>query len=866
MALWPFRRKTGRKRARSGATLSDVEGGAGRPGRSFTANDADPALARQSTLKKRRTESGRSQRNEERTHSFSPGREDVIGVDRNKRRSDTAPAGRDSGGKGKEPAKRRSRRSKDNAEHSEEPWERAPTLRKQNVPRKRSSKRRREDHDREEEIRAMTIFMPVRAATDIATAGRPMKKDSKRIKTGIVGFGRWDNPESDISLPMAESMHSSLSSDSEFGSYKLGGFDSLAPRPTLRYAVYPRWGPPSGSGPTRTSSQRRRLVDRAPIPEATLRANKRVDDLADELDASDLRELMERDKRRRERKLQREQERMERQLARKAEKQRAAEEEAARGGTPPPPNLERGVMGRELVGLGIDTTSAVVTSSRRRPSDASPRQIEKSPEEANATDEDASRSHAKPLDKFHRTSSIPLEPPTAADTKKTREIPATIDQEALDSIEDLVPATPQSSKLHLGLLRSRKSRSKQSLGANQSRSTISPPPPAARLEDLDTPPRKSAGSSKGRLSLSSLFKWGSKHRRSSGGGPSSFSNTSREEMHAAVQSQAQTAPPPAAPQSSTASSLAVPPPMPAIPMASRRVSGGLPKRTRSRFREDLPELPISPPDSRTHSPEAETGLEPLAEQSTREQSSPVAIPMRFDTPTSGHRTMDETMRTPTSPLPNNASPEPPQSISLASIDSEASWLSGRLTGRRSAGLRSHHSHHSHHRTHSLDTGTSSADEEHAIAEDEYLSRLTPSGRHLQSTVNPMNRKSTGEALPSSDEDEPMRTPVEGDMKWGSVSARHNAPTMVHAHESKVMAKSREGLLNTYGEAAQDDDSEGDDVVEDDPEKEGGLQRATSINLGKGHARHISAGSAKLLDLSPRESMDSRRRSSGAVFL
>jgi hypothetical protein len=111
----------------------------------------------------------------------------------------------------------------------------------------------------------------------------------------------------------------------------------------------------------------------------------------------------------------------------------------------------------------------------------------------------------------------------------------------------------------------------------------------------------------------------------------------------------------------------------------------------------------------------------------------------------------------------------------------------------------------------------------------------------------------------------MQTPVEGDMKWGSVSARHNA-TVVHADRNRDMAKSREGLLNTFGEVDQEEEySEGDDPVEDD-EKEGGLQRATSINLGSGHARHISAGSAKLLDLSPRGSMDSRRRSSSAVFL
>jgi hypothetical protein len=855
MALWPFRRKSGRKRARSGGAL-DIEGGLDRVPRSLTANDVDPTLARHEAPKKRRTESGRLQRRE-RTHSFSPGRDDVLGVERNKWRSGDS-------GKGKEPARRRSRRSKEQLD-DEERWERAPTLHKQNVLRKRSSKRRREDHDREEEIRAMAAFMPVRAATDIGPAGRPMKKQSKRVKTTIVGFGRFENPESDISIPTVESFQSSMSSDSDYGSYKIGVLDSLAPRPTLRYTVYPRWGPAATSAPTRTPSQRRRLADMAPFTEATLKANKRVDELADDLDASDLRELMDRDKRRRDRKQQRDQERAERRIARKAEKQRAAEEEAARDGTPPLPNLDRGVLGREVVGLGIDTTSAVVTSSRRRPSDASPRQEEKLPEKA-AVDE--AEPHPRPLDKFHRTTSIPVEqPPTPMEAKKARAAHAT-DLEVLDSVEDLAPSS-HSPKHHLGMLRSRKSRSKQSLDATQSRSTISPPPPAAKLEQLESQPRKSDGSSRGRLSLSSLFKWGSKRRRTSGsGGPTSFSNTSREEMHAAVQTQIQA--PPAEPASNKTSTTTAPPTAP-TPTASRKVSGGIPKRTRSRFREDLPELPISPPDSRPDSPEVEVALEPLVEQNTHDQSSP-AIPSRFDTPTSGHRSIDDGQKTPTSPLPFNASPEPPQSISLASIDSEASWLSGRLTGRRSAGLRSHHSHHSHHsyhshpKDHSPDAGNSSADDEHAIVQDEYLARLTPSGRHHQSYGNPRNRQSTGEARPSSDGDEPMETPVEGNLRWGSVSARHDAPTMVHAEEDRSMAKSREGLLKSCGEADQGGDSEGDDLVEEDLAKEGGLQRATSINLGKGHARHISAGSAKLLEISPRESMDSRRRSSSAVFL
>ncbi len=107
---------------------------------------------------------------------------------------------------------------------------------------------------------------------------------------------------SDISLPLAESIHSSLSSKSDHQtSYKLSALDMLAPRPTIRYSENPRDVPPNGFGSDREELRRRRISDRVPIPEETLKANKRVDDLADDLNAGELRELMERDQKRKRR-------------------------------------------------------------------------------------------------------------------------------------------------------------------------------------------------------------------------------------------------------------------------------------------------------------------------------------------------------------------------------------------------------------------------------------------------------------------------------------------------------------------------------------------------------------------------------------
>ena len=83
-------------------------------------------------------------------------------------------------------------------------------------------------------------------------------------------------------------------------------------------------------------------------------------------------------------------------------------------------------------------------------------------------------------------------------------------------------------------------------------------------------------------------------------------------------------------------------------------------------------------------------------------------------------------------------------------------------------------------------------------------------------------------------------------------------------------KSAEGLLS-YFEA--DDDSPGTSPsnIEETPEKESPtddkpalVQRAKSVDLGKGHARHLSAGAAKLLDIpAKRASVDHKRASSAS---
>ncbi|KAH6632382.1 hypothetical protein F5144DRAFT_593158 [Chaetomium tenue] len=747
-----------------------------------------PSPERQAS-KRQRTGSNKLQRRA-RTYSFSPGRQDSVQLGR----------------KNSTRAQRDVDTPMPDASGGDMLW-RVPTLHSKrdgdHLPRKISSKkRRRDDRQREAEIKALSNFAPLRPVAEDWMAGRPMKKDSKRFRpafgVGIKGsdFDKF-NRSSDISLPLPESIDSALSSDSDYISYKVSAFEALSPRPTLRYSTHPRFGAaaPGGAGfVRRPSPQRTRLNE--PIPEATLKAHKRIDSLADDLSAGDLRELMERDQRRRARKLQLEQEKQEWRIARRAEKQKAVEAEAERQGRESPPNLERGVFGREDIGLGVGPSSAIVTSSRIRHSGDSPVGRGKGKEvykpEA-ARDENQS----DPLASFHRVDSIPLHQP-----------------EALSEIQEYVPAhTSAASK---GSFRRKFSRSK------------SPHDSETRTEQSEKPSNNTA---KGPRSWTSIFRWAKKAKRSSGG-PSSFSNASRDSM--------QTTPTPTPP---------------IIPMP-RHVNAGVPKRTMSRFREDLPELPISPPASRVQSPEVEA-LDTIINTSVVAHPavvgtapSPSTFRPRHDTPVSQQTSIERMRETPSTVSHADEpgiSPEP-HATSLASIDSEGSWFGGGLgRKRKSSGILEHASGlrlprqtpepYSERRPENETTN----DDMH-IADDDYLSSLAPP--HGDRAA--WNRKSTGEARPSSDWEE--------EAHWGSV--RGLQPTVVRS-QAYGRVKSREGLLKSFG-----DEDEGTlelvDPEENSDASDGvGLQRATSVDYGKVHARRISAGSARLLSITPRSSVDAK---------
>ncbi|KAL2066122.1 hypothetical protein VTL71DRAFT_2193 [Oculimacula yallundae] len=822
MGIWPFRRRSNRRKSASAAAGT---GGAGNaessmhdagalrdPGRhnpsELTSTSAGPERrkSRRDTKRKSSRDSKKLQRDPERrrTYSFSPGRKDSIRVPRTLDRPPVPPLPTNLQGNARtntdipDPVTvgNKPLRARTQPPENTQNWQRMPTLHKrsaQDLAHRKSSKKRKEEHQREAEIKAMVAFMPNRPATDSNSSGRPMKRESKRMRGG---FSRhMDNPSSDISLPLAESLRSSVSANSDHQpSYILNALDMLAPRPTIRYAENPRYTPgASGFGSDGSGSRKKRVS----IPKEALKTNKRIDDLADDLDAGELRELMERDQKRREKKKIAERIKMERRLARRQEKQTADEAAAAREGSPIPANMERGVFGREIVGLGIGT-SAVVTSSKRKGSVGSDNGRGKRPTEAFR--QDSGTSIQPPT--FHRSASLLTENMTP-----TSELQDPVIETAIVGTVGRANISPTSSPRVRGHARGASSISQMLDLTRQEPAASQPIPIPEPATSRRNSQRTRTPSPKQPQSWTSFFKLRGGKKQQQEPAPPSFSNTSRETMHSGPQ----------------------------IGYVPMRSTSNIPKRTMSKFREDLPELPISPPDSRVQSPEAVT-IPPIPDRKLEDHR------MRHDTPTSGYRSIDA-MRlrdeTPTSGHRTfeDPSPEPANilSQSLASIGSEGSWLSGKVAGSKRG---------------SVPTPQPFPDEsaeELGLAEDEYFSRLSPGPEE----ENKIRRMSTGNPMPSSDDEEggSIASPASVQSKWGAVARQ---PTVIHR---EPRAKSREGLLNDFDD---DSASEGPDSP-GSPTPSSGLQRATSVDYKK-HARHMSAGSARLLDLKPRPSADIKRDS------
>ncbi|KAL8743955.1 MAG: hypothetical protein Q9190_003751 [Brigantiaea leucoxantha] len=662
------------------------------------------------------------------------------------------------------------------------------------LPRRKSSKRKADDHAREQEIKAMSSPIPIPKRPG-SYGGGLLARDSKRIPSGM--NRNFERPTSDVSLPMPESLHSTMSVVSEQYSFKVSAFDALSPRPTIKFSENPRFA--SGSGSLRPSRTSTRKEKQPVILEEAINPRKRVDDLADDMDAGSIRELMERDRRRAEKHRKSDQEKLQRRLQRRAEKQRVQEQ------------------GREATGLGIEKTAAALESENAKPEGSQQQGVE-TPE---SWLKDPSREQLASDDPFHDPVGGPgtshLEEPTPTDEP-----------------EEAVLETAMAIRMSQASMSPPTSPTQQALEPpNLSQmtylSTSSTPdiPEQALLDRRDS-------DTSGRLSSNwrSIFRRsGTRANRSSTdrgrATPSEFSNTSRESMVRQM--------PPSA--------------FTRIP----RARSGTPVRTQSRFREDLPELPLSPPDSRVQSPADQPVDQPLSE---------IHPAYREEVALSRHQSL------------KRGSPEASSSAilsqSLASVDSEGSWLTGRPLKRSSQPIVNPLLESSSSLQQRLREMGASQDDFQIEDNERILRDLpTPGPEEVFSherTVKARSATDDSGTVGDSGDDAAMHpasssnSPEQG--TWHGAVGRQ--PTIVR---QGPRARSREGLLNDF-QAAEGSTTESSPISPTDdsptsPPETSSIQRARSVELGKGHVRHISAGSAKLLDLPARASGEIKRMSSAS---
>ncbi|KAF2645593.1 hypothetical protein P280DRAFT_513488 [Massarina eburnea CBS 473.64] len=682
---------------------------------------------------------------------------------------------------------------------------------------KSTKKHKRDDHLREEEIRAMSTPLPQKRPA--GNSAGMLRRDSKKVKGPL--NHRFERPTSDVSLPLEDSVHSSMSGGSDQRAFRVSALDLFSPRPTIRCSVgtqqyYAGTDTSPTSNKSKNSTVRSKRRGSISKEEMDSKRSSRIDDLADSLDAGALREILERDKRRKDKKRRAEEERMHRRLERRAEKQRAAEAGHTAGETA---TRHRGTHGSVGLGIGQETATPMEDVRPSTPQKPQVRTSTPPPKSEEATQ------LPTPLES-------PTDEPVVSDAQQAIRY-------SRGSVSGPSHTRVPSNVSHLPELLSKRLAEESPVDSVEHPYDPMTSGSLHAVETVDTTSlKKSTGrrrSSEGRR-MSYFASFFRRRKRSPQGQgratPSevSFSNTSRESMSRQ--------PLPAHLVASTHT--------PTPPIQIKRPSHA-PRRTMSKFREDLPEFPMSPPESRVQSPE-----KPAAAVFAGRRQTQRPADVHAESNSSGART-----DSPVSPgLPNPG----PMSQSLASVDSEGSWLSGKPIKRAS--------NKSHLRS---SVGSASAlkrteefnasYEDLGIPDDEYFTRLTarPDERRRSAT--------SGEALtekPEAGQLDDASRPSEEEEEELVQSSVGRQPTIIHR---RPRIKSAEGLLTFYQQDASSPEGNAKahtaEIVEgDSPTSDGEpivVQRAKSIELSKQHYRQLSAGSAKLLDIGKRTSTSSQSK-------
>ncbi|KAJ5656458.1 hypothetical protein N7507_008408 [Penicillium longicatenatum] len=481
-----------------------------------------------------------------------------------------------------------------------------------NKLRRRLSKRKAHEIMREREIR-MLSSMPI----DIPRrTGQPdyNMMDHRHRRTNGQRLNRY---QSDVSLSIRDSAASSMSDLTDPYTFKVNAFAALTPRPVVRYVEAPR-APSARNNPPKD-----RLQNLTTSEEDLYYSKRRVNELADSLDANTLRELMDRDRRRREKKQIDDQERLRRKLQERADAQQAQEAREA----------------EEAVAAAAAAMNLAAVGDHDEPAmeETVDAEVDEERGDSKGTDAAGADSIADSAPVIENIGEVSIREPKLA----TRSSFAPSHEMGMSR----TTLSPSHSSLRHGL--SSPSHSQTfGMGSNSDLSE-------RRLSDT---------SGRRGNTITHLFRRGSsrlkrRYREHFQESASLDHNPSNESFY---RIQTQSSPPPAS----------VIPPRAFIPT-------GTVKRSQSKFTEHFGDEPMSPPDSRLQSPDIpeevpESSLE--NEPSTFLQGPTPSASMDIVNPRRRHHlSLAESF--------DAESDNVPLSQSLASIDSEGSWMSGQFFRR-----------------------------------------------------------------------------------------------------------------------------------------------------------------------------------------
>lgn len=501
----------------------------------------------------------------------------------------------------------------------------------------RKSKKQTHEILREREIKLLSstpIDIPRRSTqpvgSDYGVEHRRRKANGRRA----------DRYMSEISLSIRDSAASSISDISDPFTYKVNAFAALTPRPVVRYVETPRL-PTARSNNTAGRPDNDRHPNRTTSGEDLYYSRRRVDDLADSLDASTLRELLERDRRRREKKQLEDQEKLRRKLQERADAQAAEERQQAIEATQQTPEVEPEEAPVVEVPDVVERQSIIMEET-----------IAEEPEEEVPAEQSGTWLHDASKESED----------AGRESIESVHVVGTIDDSSIR--EPKLATRPSFAPSHeMGMSRTTLSPSQSSLRHGISSPSQSQTFNVGSTSDISERRPSETSSRRGGNTITSLFRRGSsrikrRYKERFHDSSPDVSNASHESFY---RIQTQSSPPPPS----------IIPPRAFIPT-------GVIQRSHSKFTEHFGDEPMSPPDSRLQSPDipeevAESSLENEEGSTFLHGSTPTFGGVDIVNPKNRRHLSGDSFESENVPL----------SQSLASIDSEGSWMSGQFFRRMS---------------------------------------------------------------------------------------------------------------------------------------------------------------------------------------